>query len=482
MQIFNCTIGKIARGFARAFARSHLAFRHFANHLARTPALREQSQLMHSLILVLVLLTGNLERASAVLSRESKRRRPSVPGAILSAIELLAKAAEMLTLRTPQHVYVIDERGDKEQLVQFLWKGDYASAIGRWSHANPSLISLFVEQGVDEMRARPDNIQRVAFRFESVLMSLFRARSANCVPFEVAALSLLLLHYKVPREAWETIGCLSHAVMSRKWTEELCDLALTMDPGAPYRIATGISASVFDNFMIKVGFGSYSADGQTGARFWMTNWASASIPHSAIPQGFDIRRDLADGGLFRTDLALDEFTDLFSPVAPDIVANQQSRWRQMLSNAAVEMLWDREPFDSPYPPTHFHYHDPIMGRLQSSYEDVNFELDLMRTSSHHIYSDCIMIGGDGLSYMRLIHRLAQNPRLFLQTTPVVIPRFGESPHGLFHLMHGDWRIWEPLLMRMAEVCSNKQVKCDPTVEDFNTHRHFLRVVTTAFAE
>ena len=145
-------------------------------------------------------------------------------------------------------------------------------------------------------------------------------------------------------------------------------------------------------------------------------------------------------------------------------------------------LWDREPFQSPYPPTHFHYHDPIFDRLQSSYDDVNFELDTMRSSNWHKYSDCFFVGGDGLSYMRLIHRLAQNPRLFLQTTPVVIPRLGEAPHGLFHVMQGDWRIWEPLIMRMALLLNNKQVKCDPTVEDFNTHRHFLRIVTTAFAE
>ena len=32
------------------------------------------------------------------------------------------------------------------------------------------------------------------------------------------------------------------------------------------------------------------------------------------------------------------------------------------------------------------------------------------------------------------------------------------------------------------VVNNKQVKCDPTVEDFNTHRHFLRIVTVAFSE
>ena len=61
----------------------------------------------------------------------------------------------------------------------------------------------------------------------------------------------------------------------------------------------------------------------------------------------------------------------------------------------------------------------------------------------HRFSEGLMIGGDGLSYMRLIHRLAQDPRRYLETTPIVVPRMGENPHGLFHFMHGDWRIWAP---------------------------------------
>jgi hypothetical protein len=114
--------------------------------------------------------------------------------------------------------------------------------------------------------------------------------------------------------------------------------------------------------------------------------------------------------------------------------------------------------------------------------DVNFELDVMRRSTYHRFSDAIMLGGDDLSYMRVIHCLSQNARLFLESKPVVIPRFGENPHGRFHMMHGDWRIWAPLRMRLAAVVNNRQVKCDPTVVDFNSHEHFLRIVTRACAE
>lgn len=44
-------------------------------------------------------------------------------------------------------------------------------------------------------------------------------------------------------------------------------------------------------------------------------------------------------------------------------------------------MWDKSPYDAPYPPTSFHFHDPVFGRLRASYVDVSFELNLMRQST-----------------------------------------------------------------------------------------------------
>ena len=91
----------------------------------------------------------------------------------------------------------------------------------------------------------------------------------------------------------------------------------------------GITAAVFDNFMIKVAFDSFCTlddVGIKGRKYEMTNWASAAISQSAIPIGFDISQMLGEGGLFRTDRSIETFLDLFSPIAPDIVSNQRDRW------------------------------------------------------------------------------------------------------------------------------------------------------------
>ena len=238
--------------------------------------------------------------------------------------------------------------------------------------------------------------------------------------------------------------------MSFSWTQPLCDDALERDPGPAYPLAEGLTAAVFDNFQMNVCYSSYATSDSSGSKIQMTNWATVFLPRAAMPAAFQgMAALLGSGGIFCTDLDLEEFIDGFSPLAPDIVANQRKRWIHFLELAELGSIWVEEHFNSPYPPTRFHYHDPIFDRLQSSYEDVNFELDHMRGSLFHRFSEGIMLGGDGLTYMRLIHRLAQNPRRFLESMPVVIPRMGENPHAIFHLMHGDWRLWAPLLMRFG---------------------------------
>ena len=44
------------------------------------------------------------------------------------------------------------------------------------------------------------------------------------------------------------------------------------------------------------------------------------------------------------------------------------------------------------------------------------------------------------------------------------------------------RLWEPLIMRCAIVTNNKQVVSDPSVSQFNSHEHYVRIMTRAFAE
>ena len=399
--------------------------------------------------------------------------------------------SKLMRLRKPAFIYDMDSQDDKRALVDMLWTGKYHAVLGRFATANPDFLNLLEQQCVISSEAdatapieprRPPALKGPLPRFESVLSSIFRWRNQKMVTLEVAALSIRFLHYRVPYPAWETMVFFTRSVMSRTWTESICELALERDPGAGYTTSSAITGGVFDNCTITVGYGSYATIDKKGERFYMTNWATLHVPESAAPGcSAPVLRALrmSATGIFRDDISLTTFVRSFSLVSPAIVANQQSRWQHYLFRASQHRLDERPNFDSPYPPSHFSWHPPIKDRLQSSYDDVNFEIDYIRRHPMHASSEILMLGGDGLTYMRMIARLAQNPRFYLFNSerPTIVPRLGEHPHGTYHVMHGDWRIWWPFIQAAAKQVDNKQIVADPLVSQFNESEHFLRILT-----
>ena len=87
----------------------------------------------------------------------------------------------------------------------------------------------------------------------------------------------------------------------------------------------------------------------------------------------------------------------------------------------------------------------------------------------------------------LIHR---DPTAYLEEAPVLVPVQGESPHGVFHVLHAGWRLYLRFLRACALHLSNQdpkaginqQVRDDPTVSDLNRSLHFLNRVARAGAE
>ena len=119
--------------------------------------------------------------------------------------------------------------------------------------------------------------------------------------------------------------------------------------------------------------------------------------------------------------------------------------------------------------------------LQSSYPHVEHELNEMRNA--HLNDSVLFVAGDGLALMRMNHLLASKPDLYYDQTPFIIPVQGEHPHGLFHVMHCEWRLHRQFIMWCAQQVGNQQVIEDPNVSVFNVHRFFyLNVLTRACAE
>ena len=272
-------------------------------------------------------------------------------------------------LRLPALLYHMDGKQERYALIDALWSGEYLTTSGRegrFTERNPFLVSLFENLCDEETSAAPRRRKTIIPRFEGVISHVVRARSQKRVPIEVAVLSLVFLQYSVPHFVWNAVAQLTRAVMSLSWTVQLCEDAILRDPGPPYRTAKGMTAAVFDNFMMKIGYGSFATQEFKARTFQMTNWASVFLPAQSVPAPFDIGAMLRDGGIFRSDIALSDFLDLFSPVNLNILNNKRRRWSEFLDRAVAGTLWSKEVYDSPYPPTQFHWHNPIFLLIDSN--------------------------------------------------------------------------------------------------------------------
>ena len=428
--------------------------------------------------------------------RKGKRRATSTAGDATGTVSssmstFMETVKSLFNLNRTKNLYDMQVPRERERLADDLWAGRINGAERRLVTANPDLNNLLNLQVDDtsevNMRDRgfTDRVRGEIYpRFESVLTTIFRCRSMFTVPISTAAMAVRFHHHSIPRAVWDTVTYFSPgAVMSRSWTREFVAFAAERDPGCPYETIPEVTGACFDNFNIHSNYGSFSTTESTGESIDMVNWASLSIPKDAAPHGFNFDECLSGGGIFREDMDREEFIDLFSPVHPEILQGKVSRWSHYLDAAANGTFGAKPKFRSPYPPTHLHYHPPIYDQGNAKYVDINFQTHWFRTSDFHRFSKLLWLGCDGLAFMRLIHRIAQDPQLHLNTTPVVLPVLGEHPHSTFHIMDGGWKLYYPFIEVFTQLLNNKQIVSRPTVKVFNDHEQFLvHVIGRACAE
>lgn len=134
--------------------------------------------------------------------------------------------------------------------------------------------------------------------------------------------------------------------------------------------------------------------------------------------------------MFRTDLSIRAFCRQFYHTSPAIHQQQSSRWTEFMGAIRDGRHLERPAVRPTWRPRK-EYHRPIYGRLQSSYDDVEFELNHVRNSQRN--RSFVFVAGDGLSLMRMNHLLSMNPDKYIFETPAVVPIQGE-PHDCAHDM------------------------------------------------
>ena len=189
-----------------------------------------------------------------------------------------------------------------------------------------------------------------------------------------------------------------------------------------------------------------------------------------------------NGSVFKQGFDKYGITTLFHPSHPDIVGNKQRRFNEYMNWAHNGRLFHRTTHKPSFGKTAFYYNKPIFNRLQSSFEDVEFELDHFRHHIAHCASKVVFAGGDGLSVMRMEWSIARNRDKYLGTNPIVIPRLGDHPHGTTHINHACWRLWFPFMEKQLQAMDYAYIKNDFTVKESKHFEFALYILMRANAE
>ena len=371
---------------------------------------------------------------------------------------------------------------EKLELARRVWKGGYTESITMLREANPELVQVLSAQIANQYdrRAGPGHAITKQRLLDGMLLCTVRAQSQFKMPVACAALSVLAECNQVPREFHTALRTFFHgAVATEAWVDGFMTVARELRPPPSYEELPNVAVAVFDNLSMKLNYNAFYREGGGGEFKNMTNWFHCSVPRHLAPPGFDAD-EIFKRGMFRRDLSLSHFSRSFYLDSVDVAHNRSHRWTKWLNAIRNGTFLQRPPVPPTWKP-HKVYEPPIFDRLQSSYEDVEFEIKTMRNA----LPNCrfFFTAGDGLTLMRENHLIAQKPDEYLDSTPVIIPVQGEHPHGLFHGMHCQWRLYKRFIMKCAEVLGNKQVKEDPDVSNFNVSRFFLlNILTRAVGE
>ena len=390
----------------------------------------------------------------------------------------------MLTPTRPQGGFFMrtvqssEYAAERQRMIDYLWKGAYEDAVSEILEANPDLESYMATRtgGMEAQQhlpppgeARHAASARLRTRSNFLAGLLARVRSKYIVPKHQLLLSIEAEHKQVPLRFWDMLSTV-RVLLSHNWTEGLIEEALRCWPGPSYPSLEYVSMAAFDNFTEQLNYdATHTADTQ-GLRIDMTNWATIFLPADSAP-GYNFAAQPGVSLLAQTFKAgFDKYSvaELCMPDHADIVAARDARWDCAFGDGGIEAgtFFSRPLYLPPCQHSAF-YQDPIPGRLQSSYEDVEAELDEMREHAMHKHSNWVFVGGDGLAIMRLNHTLARKYFKYLDTAPVVIPVQGEHPHGTCHVLHMGWRPYWPLLQGLVGAANHKECSGD----ELSSHPH-----------
>lgn len=371
---------------------------------------------------------------------------------------------------------------EKVELARQLWRGGYAESLSAMRDANPAYVKVIEAQVANsgDGKASEKHVARKRRLVDGILMCTSRAQSKMNMPLVTAALTVLSNADNVPVDFHEAVRqFFNGALATPNWCTSLMEEACKVRPPPDEETVDQVRVAVFDNLSMKKQYGAYMLGGEGGELKHMTNWFHVSLPRHLAPPTFSAHQ-IFTGGMFRNDLSLTRFCRRFYLNSPDVAANRSARWGRFLGAIQNGVHLERPAVRPTWKPRK-EYERPVFDKLQSSYDDVRYEMNTIRNKFPHL--KFVFLAGDGLTLQRINHLLAMTPEMYIHSTPAIIPVQGEHPHGLFHGMHCVWRLYRRFIMKCTAEINNVQIKDDPSVSDFNVSRFFLlNILSPACAE
>jgi hypothetical protein len=376
---------------------------------------------------------------------------------------------------------------ERKRLIDWLWAGDFSDCTTEILEQNPELAEFIDERTTvarlpTEPRAKAAALRRRRTRHNFLAGVLARNRSRDFVPRHQLLLSIEAHASQMNVRFWDMLSSV-RVLLSRNWVHDLITEAMQSYPGCSYEQLDWVSAAVFDNYTTNFNYDARHTQETHGCKIDMTNWTTIFLPKATLPH---VDLGILPGATplqqaFKHGFNMESVVTLCTPDHPDLVLFRRDRWR-----GSFEAIRERSYFHRPaYQPPQAHecfWQEPMPGVLQSSYADVEFELDKVRGHDMHKDSKFLFIGGDGLAINRINHTLARKWGQYLNQYPVVIPVQGEHPHGTAHVLHMGWRPFWPMLQTILRGIDHSECVRDWAVSDYNDHDHAMCIVIEGVAQ
>ena len=425
---------------------------------------------------------------------EKKKRHRSAEQQGLSSIGLLQSIIDNLQQRVrqlfsptmPKTMFDMSAAGGRQELIDWLWAGEYAGSDTDLLEMNENLEQdLQAWTTSTYQRAHQDeyHLHQRRSRLNYLANLIARNRNKNMMPSEHVLLGLEAKHTMINDRFWDKLTT-RRVLPSRRWVDNLVESALAHNPGCPYEVVDWCTAAVADNYTEQSNYKALHTMDSKGVVLNMTNWASLALASNLVAEHHiaALGRENALENMFKAGFDKFEVVELCHPEHPELLANRLNRWRAAFDAIKAGTYFHRSLDYVPAQAHHLHYHDTIRERLQSSYEDVEEELTVMRTHARHKHSKFMFVGGDGLLINRINHTLARNPNKWLRRAPAIIPVQGEHPHGTCHILHMGWRPYQPLLVPILAAVGHDECRADFLVSEYNLYDFAICILIEGIAQ